>query len=341
MTLLVLITSVILFLYYRYRMSMEESPEAARALKVSSKPLTPSQRKTAKYFAVVVLLFLMQAMLGALLAHYYVEGGSFYGLDILGLLPFSIARGWHLQLAIFWVATAWLALGIFVAPLVSGREPKRQGLLVDLLFVALVLVVVGSLAGEWLGAKGYLGNLWFLLGNQGWEYLELGRVWQVLLAAGLALWLFWYTGDAASPGKWIEVAPLCCFYSAVAIPFFYGFAFFFDPSNGITMSDYWRWWSSLWVEDVMVFAYMASAGGAGAGHEEVHLRRSTSSSDPAGQRDHRHRASLLDRCRIVDAWTVFSAGVIQLVAGGYGTAGDGGATVPYRALWFLTPASGT
>ncbi|MGI5836854.1 MAG: nitric-oxide reductase large subunit, partial [Chloroflexota bacterium] len=258
-TLLVLITSVILFLYYRYRMSMEESPEAARALKVSSKPLTPSQRKTAKYFAVVVLLFLMQAMLGALLAHYYVEGGSFYGLDILGLLPFSIARGWHLQLAIFWVATAWLALGIFVAPLVSGREPKRQGLLVDLLFVALVLVVVGSLAGEWLGAKGYLGNLWFLLGNQGWEYLELGRVWQVLLAAGLALWLFLvYRGLRPALREESDRGGLThlLFYSAVAIPFFYGFAFFFDPSTHITMSDYWRWWViHLWVEGMFeVFA---------------------------------------------------------------------------------------
>lgn len=258
-TLLVLFTALILFLYQRYKLSMQEDLEAARTLRLSGAALTPSQRKTFKYFVVVALLFLGQVMLGALLAHYYAEGSSFYGLDIGALLPFYIARGWHLQLAIFWVATAWLALGIFVAPLVGGREPKRQGLLVDILFVALVIVVVGSLLGEWLGARGMLGNLWFLLGNQGWEYLELGRVWQVLLAVGLGLWLYIvFRGlkpalEAESDRGGLTHLLL---YSAVAIPFFYGFAFFFDPGTHLTMSDYWRWWViHLWVEGMFeVFA---------------------------------------------------------------------------------------
>lgn len=258
-TLLVLFTAFILFLYHRYRMTMEENLEAAKQVRLNTAPLTPSQRKTTKYFAVVTLLLLVQVLLGALMAHYYVEGSSFYGIDILGLLPFNIARGWHLQLAIFWIATAWLALGIYVAPIVGGREPKRQGLLVDLLFVALVIVVAGSLLGEWLGAKGMLGNLWFLLGNQGWEYLELGRVWQVLLTIGLAMWLFIvYRGLRPALKAESDRGGLThlLFYSAVAIPFFYGFAFFFDPSSHLTMSDYWRWWViHLWVEGMFeVFA---------------------------------------------------------------------------------------
>ena len=258
-TLLVLFVGVILFLYHRYRMYMEENPEAAKTLKLSDAPLTPSQRKTAKYFAVVTLLFLAQTLVGALLAHYYAQGDSFYGMDILALLPFNIARSWHLQLAIFWIATAWLALGIFVAPLVGGREPKRQGLLVDLLFGALVLVVVGSLLGEWLGAKGFLGNLWFLLGNQGWAYLELGRIWQLLLAVGMVMWLFIvYRGLRPAMKTESDKGGLThlLFYSAVAIPFFYGFGFLFDPSTHITMSDYWRWWViHLWVEGMFeVFA---------------------------------------------------------------------------------------
>ena len=33
-------------------------------------------------------------------------------------------------------------------------------------------------------------TLWFWIGNQGWEYLELGRAWQILLAIGLVFW-FW------------------------------------------------------------------------------------------------------------------------------------------------------
>lgn len=259
--LLILFTGVILYFYKRYNFEMEEAYERGKFPKLSLKdlPLSPSQRKAAKYFLVVSLLFLVQALLGAVLAHYYVEGSGFYGMDISALLPFSIAKGYHLQLAIFWIATAWLAMGIYVAPLVSGREPKGQGLLVDILFWALIVVVAGSMIGEWLGVKGYLGNLWFLLGFQGWEYLELGRIWQILLAAGLAIWLF-IVGRGLKDALKSETDKgglvHLLFYSSIAVVFFYLFAFFINPGTHITYADYWRWWIiHLWVEGIFeVFA---------------------------------------------------------------------------------------
>ena len=124
------------------------------------------------------------------MAHDYVDGASFYGFNLSQYLPFNIARTWHLQLAIFWIATAWLGMGIFIAPLVSGREPKGQRALVNILFGALVVVVVGSLAGEYLSIKGCSARAWWWLGTQGWEYLELGRLWMLLLIAGMGIWLF-------------------------------------------------------------------------------------------------------------------------------------------------------
>jgi nitric oxide reductase subunit B len=61
--------------------------EAVRAIP-GSPGLTPSQAATAKYFAVVAGLFLLQALGGGALAHYRVEPHSFYGLDfVAGLLP--------------------------------------------------------------------------------------------------------------------------------------------------------------------------------------------------------------------------------------------------------------
>jgi nitric oxide reductase subunit B len=86
-TLLILFLAVILFLYQRFKMAPEENIEAAAKLRLSADALTPSQRKTAKYFAIVTVLLLVQTLLGALMAHYYVEGSSFYGFDILGVLP--------------------------------------------------------------------------------------------------------------------------------------------------------------------------------------------------------------------------------------------------------------
>ena len=72
------------------------------------------------------------------------------------LLPYNLTRTWHLQLALFFVAAAFLAAGIFLAPLIAGREPRGQRLLSLVLLGALVVVVVGSLAGEASATTGYL-----------------------------------------------------------------------------------------------------------------------------------------------------------------------------------------
>src|SRR5690606_935113 len=87
---------------------------------------------------------------------------------------------------------------LFVAPAVSRFEPAGQRLGVNLLFGALLFVVVGSLAGEWLGIQQKLGNLWFWFGSQGYEYVDLGRFWQILLFVGLVFWL-WLMWRALRP----------------------------------------------------------------------------------------------------------------------------------------------
>jgi nitric oxide reductase subunit B len=82
-----------------------------------------------------------------------------------------------------------VAGGLFLALSLGGVEPKGQSLGVNVLFWALVAVVGGSLLGEFLGIRQLLGKVWFWFGHQGWEYLDLGRGWQVLLALGLILWM--------------------------------------------------------------------------------------------------------------------------------------------------------
>ncbi|MDQ0339092.1 nitric oxide reductase subunit B [Caldalkalibacillus uzonensis] len=261
-TLLIFFVAVVLFFFYRYNLGMQEAYTKDRypQFDINQLPLTPSQLKTGKYFVVVVLLFFAQAMFGGLLAHYYVEPDSFYGLDwVADLFPFSIAKGFHMQLAIFWIATTWLGMGIYIAPIVGGHEPKRQGLLVNILFWALVVLVGGSMVGQWLGAKGYLGNWWFLFGHQGWQYLELGRFWQYILALGMGIWLFIvYRGIRGGLKRETDKGGLIhlLFYAAIAVPAFYIFAFFFNPGSHFTFADYWRWWLiHLWVEGIFeVFA---------------------------------------------------------------------------------------
>ncbi len=213
--------------------------------------LTPSQKILGLYFVVVVVLFLMQAALGGVIAHYRVEPAGFYGLDLTRLLPYNLARTWHLQTAIFWIATAWVAGGLFLAPLVGGAEPKGQRAGAVVLLVALAVVVFGSLLGEMAGINGAIGSLWFWLGHQGSEYLDLGRFWQVLLAAGLAFWLFLMfralRPAMKEPGK--GELPTLFFLSAVAIPLFYVPALFYGPHTNYAIIDNWRFWIiHLWVE---------------------------------------------------------------------------------------------
>ncbi len=214
---------------------------------------TPSMKAAGKYFLTVIGLFLLQVGLGAVTAHYAVEGHDFYGVPISDLIPYAVTRTWHTQLAVFWIATAWLATGLYVAPMISGHEPRFQKLGVNILWGALVFVVLGSMAGEWLGVQQVFSldaNWWF--GHQGWEYVDLGRFWQTLLFVGLMLWLtlvgraLWPALKAPSESKPVL---LILFLSTIAIGLFYGAGFMWGKHTHISLVEYWRWWVvHLWVE---------------------------------------------------------------------------------------------
>lgn len=214
-------------------------------------PLTSSQIATNKYFVVVALLFLIQSLAGGALAHYRVES-TFYGLPILDYLPYNLLRTWHLQLAIFWVATAWIAGGLFIAPLLSQKEPVHQKLGINILFGMLLIVVAGSLIGEYLSSKNFFtGEWWFWFGNQGSEYLDLGRFWQYLLIVGFLFWLF-LLFRALKPAFHIPARrelSILFFLAASTIPIFYVPAVFYNHETHFTLIDNWRFWIiHLWVE---------------------------------------------------------------------------------------------
>ncbi len=224
---------------------------------------SPTQKATIKFFLVVALLFLAQVLVGAAAAHNRAEPGSFYGLDLYQWFPSNILRTWHLQLAIFWIATAYVAGGLVLASSLGEAEPKGQVKGVHGLFWALVVVVAGSLLGEILGINQLLGNLWVWFGHQGWEYLDLGRVWQILLAVGLTLWvalLYRALAPAFKNPERREVSALFLL-AALAIPVFYLPAFFFTSVTNFTVVDNWRFWIiHLWVEgffELLVTAMVA------------------------------------------------------------------------------------
>jgi nitric oxide reductase subunit B len=215
--------------------------------------ITPSMRATAKYFWLMIALFLVQILLGATTAHYQVEGQQAYGFALSNILPYSLTRSWHTQLAVLWIATAWLATGLYIAPAISGYEPKYQRAGVNFLFVCLLVIVVGAFTGQWLAVMQKLGlkyNFWF--GHQGWEYVDIGRFWQAFLFVGLLLWLF-LVGRALWPAmkRRDEMSSIVglLFLSTIAIGLLYGAGLMWSEHTHISMVEYWRWWVvHLWVE---------------------------------------------------------------------------------------------
>jgi nitric oxide reductase subunit B len=214
---------------------------------------TPSMGATLKYFWVVTSLILAQVGFGVVAAHYGVEGHGFYGLPLADWLPYSVVRTWHVQSGLFWIATAWLAAGLFVAPAVSGVEPRFQRAGVNFLFACLLVIVGGSLAGEWLGVFQKLGlkaNFWF--GHQGYEYVDLGRFWQIFLFVGLLLWFVLVVRALLpalrkpSPDRQLLVLFV---FAAGAIGLFYGAGLMWGRHTHLAIAEYWRWWVvHLWVE---------------------------------------------------------------------------------------------
>jgi nitric oxide reductase subunit B len=214
---------------------------------------TPSMKATAKYFWLVVAMFLLQILLGATTAHYQVEGQNAYGIALSEVLPYALTRSWHTQLAVLWIAVAWLATGLYIGPAISGHEPRYQRLGVNLLFACLVVIVVGAFTGQWFAVMQKLGlanNFWF--GHQGWEYVDIGRFWQWFLFIGLLLWLV-LVGRALWPAlaRRDEMSSIVglLFLSTIAIGLLFGAGLMWGEHTHLSMVEYWRWWVvHLWVE---------------------------------------------------------------------------------------------
>ncbi|NRA53868.1 MAG: nitric-oxide reductase large subunit [Gammaproteobacteria bacterium] len=239
--------------FYHASIKAEHPPIAPTSDSLFNTEATASQKVAGLFFVTAIGLFLLQILLGAVTAHYAVEGQAFYGIEISQWIPYSLTRTWHTQLAVFWIATAWLGTGLYIAPALSGYEPKYQWQGALFLLFALVVIVLGSMAGEWFAIQQVIDldiSYWF--GHQGQEYIDLGRFWQLFLMLGLVIWLVLVTRaiypvlskrDEQRPMVWM------LYLSCIAIGGFYFAGLGMGKHTNLAIAEYWRWWVvHLWVE---------------------------------------------------------------------------------------------
>jgi len=233
--------------------------------------LTPSQRRTWKYFLVVAVVLLVQILVGSIMAHYYTERAGFYGIPIDKFLPFNFLRDVHTQTPIVWIGLSWIGAALFLAPAIAGAEAKGQALLVDILFWVTLFVVGGALVGDYFGVMGVIKQGWFWFGNQGLSYIQLGRAWQIGFFAGLSIWSvlvlramwpssavlkvatkqFWTGRIRLEHLIWASTVNIALLYACGMVPLT-------GIEKSFTITDFWRWWVvHLWVEQS--FEFFASA----------------------------------------------------------------------------------
>lgn len=262
---LLLIAAIAGVVWWRARHGEEHVPTPPKTDPLLAPAITTSMRALRTWIVVVAGLFAAQVLLGAITAHYTVSGDHVYGIPLAEWLPYAVTRTWHIQLAMFWIAASFLLTGLFLGPLIGGREPRYQAAGVWVLLAAVVVVVVGSLAGQWFSVQQRLGldtGFWF--GHQGYEYVDLGRAWQIALLAGLFIWLFLML-RAMWPAlrNSAQSSSLLRLFAAatIAIGLMYGAGLFYGARTHLSVMEYWRWWViHLWVEGFFeVFATAAVA----------------------------------------------------------------------------------
>jgi len=212
---------------------------------------TRTQRATYKFFAAAIVLFLIQVLSGALAINEFVGYLSVFGIDVSSLVPITVSRSWHLQLSLFWISACWVGASIFVLPLISNEEPDGQLTLINTVFGLFAVMAAGSIFGIAAGPQGLLGDLWYWLGHQGWEFMEFGRLYQVMLLGIFVLWaVIIYRGvrPALRDGLPWRL-PNWLIYATVSILILLLSGFVASRDTNFVIADFWRWAViHMWVE---------------------------------------------------------------------------------------------
>ncbi len=208
----------------------------------------PTQRSTYKFFALAIIVFGLQVLAGIISATDFIRP---FGINLQELIPFTVSRSYHALLQIFWFFMCWVGYTIFFLPRLA-KVPKGQKFLINLLFGLAVIVAVGALGGIYTGQRGWMSDkmsYWF--GSQGWEFIELGRFFQLLLLGAFTLWIYIiYRGIK----PWISMknvwsVPAWLLWGSGVMVLFLFFSVLMVPSSNWAVADYWRWMTvHMWVE---------------------------------------------------------------------------------------------
>lgn len=201
------------------------------------------QHTTYKFFYAAILLFGVQVLAGILTINDFIGFINFLGFNISETLPITITRSWHVQLSLLWISACWIGASFFMMSLVSPNQSKSQVRLINIIFWLIILLVAGSVVGIFLGPHGLLPKNWFWFGHQGWEYVELGKAWQIILGIVFIIWaITLYRGiKPVMKSKQPWALPNWLVYTTFSIILLLISGFIATPTTNFVIADFWRW----------------------------------------------------------------------------------------------------
>jgi nitric oxide reductase subunit B len=189
-----------------------------------------SQKVAYPYFALALLLFLLQVLVGLWLAiNYFITLPQ----SLVNVFPFSTARAMHTNLLVLWLLFGFMGGTYYLLPDETMSEiysPK----IAYLLFVIFALTGVVALVG-------------FLFGwNQGKPLLEIPTALDIVVVIGVLLFLFNVGMTMIKAKHWTAIqASLLGGLVFLAVLYLFGIPFY----QNLTIDWYYWWWViHLWVE---------------------------------------------------------------------------------------------
>ena len=256
---LVLLIALLIVIGYSF-VEVEPIPELPPLEEHAHRPLVFLQKVALLLLAGCTLVFLIQTLAGGYLANAYASRGDFYGLfNRLGLermkiFPFQGIRSVHTATAVIWVVGMWMSGALYAALLLGGREKRWHHPVTYFSIIILTISVVGTLVGVYASIRGWLGDSWWLIGSEGTEYLEMGRLWRVGIGVGFVGWTIVLTSVLRSAQtRWQPLLNLLIL-NGVGITAAFFASFLYRPDSHWVIIDFWRWWVvHHWVEGIFTF----------------------------------------------------------------------------------------
>lgn len=208
-------------------------------------PPTRTQRSTLFGIAIIGILAAVQGLLGEYIFHLYASP-TFYGINLLNILPFNIGNAEHYTLAVLWIVATWVIFSLFVLPYFGLTLSRKQTWGVMLATIATALLTAAGILLNYLQIIPYNNGFfdpWFMFGGQGRNVVTQGTVW--LLVIAVLVFYMSYLFFKASKITIANFRPLTqvlgISLAGTGVGVIMGALPVFHPWANYTVDEYFRW----------------------------------------------------------------------------------------------------